>query len=527
MSTPEAATQYTAKDITVLEGLEAVRKRPAMYIGDTNERGLHHLLYEVIDNAIDEAMAGHCDRMVVAFHKDGSASVDDNGRGIPVDKHKGTGLSALEVVLTMLHAGGKFEQKAYHVSGGLHGVGVSVVNALSDWLVATVKRDGKIWRQKFERGKPVGPIESLGKTTERGTLIHFMPDVKPSPQSREGVMEVGEFKYEIIRNRVKELAYLNKGLSIVLRDERSAPALEETFAFEDGLGAFVKELNAGEEVVFPEPFIFHGQIEDLVLDGALQYVQSARECILAFANNINTEEGGTHLEGFKAALTNSLKQYAKDNDLIKEKTMALTGDDVREGLTAVVAVKLPEPQFEGQTKTKLGTSKVKGLVQQIFGDEFYRFLEEKPAYAKAIVNQCLLAARARLEARKAAELVRKSALAGGATLPGKLTDCITRHREEAELFIVEGDSAAGSAKTGRNSQYQAILPIKGKILNVEKATLDRILSNEEIKALITAIGTGINTENRQEYRADKLRYGRIIIMSDADVDGAHIRTLLL
>jgi len=509
--------EYTAEDINVLEGLEAVRRRPAMYIGDTSSRGLHHLLYEVIDNSIDEAMVGYCTEISVTLHADGRATVKDNGRGIPVDIHEPTGKSALEVVLTMLHAGGKFEHKVYRISGGLHGVGVSVVNALSSSLTAIVRRDGFAYQQTYQKGKPITPVQKVGKTDERGTEITFLPDAS--------IMEVTSFDYSTVQHRLKELSYLNRNLKIFLKDERTGT--EECFHSEAGLMALVMELNEGEETLFTPPFSFTLEEEDLILEGALQYIQGTRERILTFANNIHTEEGGTHLEGFKASLTNCIKRYAEENDLIKEKEISLSGEDVREGLTAVISVKLPEPQFEGQTKTKLGTSRVKSQVQTLFGAEFYRFLEMNPQTARAIVNRCCMAARARIAARKAAELTRKSALTGGTMLPGKLVDCISKNPEESELFIVEGDSAGGNAKQGRDSKHQAILPLRGKILNVEKASDEKILNNEEIKALITAIGTGVTLGNHSEFDISRLRYGRIIIMTDADIDGAHIRTLLL
>ncbi|MHA2620135.1 MAG: DNA topoisomerase (ATP-hydrolyzing) subunit B [bacterium JZ-2024 1] len=507
--------QYGADQITVLEGLEAVRRRPAMYIGDTSERGLHHLLWEVVDNSVDEAMAGACSEIIVTLHSDHSVTVEDNGRGIPTDTHHQTGTSALEVVLTRLHAGGKFENKAYRISGGLHGVGVSVVNALSERLIATVYREGRITRQEFERGTPVSPPKVIGKTDRRGTTITFKPDFE--------IFDTLVFHYETVSNHLRELAYLNSGLRIVLKSEREGDPPEQVFQYSEGIVQLVRVLNESNKPIHEPPIYFAGESDGVMLEIAMQYIEEAREHILSYANNIRTVEGGTHLEGFKLAITNAIKQYGKTADLLKEKDLAVTGEDVREGLSAVVSVRIPNPQFEGQTKTKLGNRAVKSVVQTFLTRALYDYLDQNPPVGRAIIHRALLAARVRTAARRAAEIERKSALGFVGGLPGKLVDCTSRDPRECELFVVEGDSAGGSAKSARDARTQAILPIRGKILNVEKASLHKMLENEEIRALITAIGTSY----MDHFDISKLRYHKIIIMTDADVDGAHIRILLL
>jgi DNA gyrase subunit B len=504
---------YTADSITVLEGLSAVRKRPAMYIGSTDIRGLHHLVYEVVDNAIDEAMAGYCDKIVVNLHLDNSVTVMDNGRGIPVDIHPKEGRPAVEVVMTVLHAGGKFDNESYKVSGGLHGVGVSVVNALSEYLEVTVQRDGRKYYQKYERGVPVTQLKDIDSSMDTGTIVRFRPD--------EEIFEVNQFVYDILRKRFQELAYLNSGLEIDFRDERTQR--RESFKYEGGILQFVKDLNTGSGSVH-EIISGAGEQDNVAIDFALQYNQTYKENVLTFANNIRTKEGGTHLVGFKTALTRAINNYIEKSDLPKKLKTKLTGDDVREGLTSVVSVKLSRPQFEGQTKTKLGNSEVTGLVSAIVYDRLNTFFAENPKDVKSIVEKVVDAARAREAARKAKDLVRRKGALSDNALPGKLADCQTKRPEESELFIVEGDSAGGSAKQGRDPRIQAILPLRGKILNVEKTRFDKMLGNKEIKALITAMGAGVGEEDT-DY--DRLRYHKIIIMTDADVDGAHIRTLLL
>jgi len=504
---------YTAADIQVLEGLEAVRRRPGMYIGSTDQRGLHHLIYEVVDNAVDEAMAGFCDRIVVTIHKDLKVSVQDNGRGIPVEPHPKTGKSALETVMTVLHAGGKFDGRSYKVSGGLHGVGASVVNALSEWLRAEVRRDGRVYRQEYRRGVPTTPVEEVGSTTERGTTVTFLPDKQ--------VFGKIEYNFDTIAQRLRELAFLVKGLKITLRDERSDREL--TFYFEGGVLSFLRYLNRTRKVIHPKPAYIFKEVNGTQIEVALQYNEGYAESVFTFANCINTVDGGTHLTGFRSGLTRAVNEYARKAKLLKDDDPNLTGDDVREGLTAVVSVKLTEPQFEGQTKAKLGNAEVKSQVEAAVYDGLTAFFEENPADARRIIEKALTTARAREAARRARELVvRKSALEG-ATLPGKLADCTERDPARAELYIVEGDSAGGSAKQARDRRFQAILPLRGKILNVEKAREDKILGNDEIKAIITALGAGISGR----FDISKLRYGRVIIMTDADVDGSHIRTLLL
>lgn len=507
---------YKAEDIKILKGLEGVRKRPAMYIGSTGIEGLHHLVYEVIDNSVDEALAGFCNLIEVILNKDGSCTVIDNGRGIPTGKHPEDpeGRTALEIVLTELHAGGKFESKAYKVSGGLHGVGVSVVNALSEWLEVEVKRNGKVVRQRYSRGIPITPAEEIGWTEQTGTKITFKPDPE--------IFEITEFSREILSSRFKELSYLNRGLKIILRDERDGTV--EEFVAEGGIVSFVEDLNKGKKVINPKPIYVTGQRDGVIVEIAIQYNEGYSEEILTFVNNINTREGGTHLVGFKSALTRTINSYAILKGLIKEGKESLSGDDVREGIVAVISVKIPEPQFEGQTKMKLGNSEVKGIVETILNDGLSRWLEENPIYAKRFVEKAKEAARAREAAKKAKELTRRKGILEDTTLPGKLADCTEKDPSQAELFIVEGDSAGGSAKQARDRRYQAVLPLRGKILNVEKARIDKMLTSEEIKTLITAIGGGIGKES---FELEGIRYHKVILMTDADVDGAHIRTLLL
>ncbi len=504
---------YDASQIQVLEGLEPVRKRPSMYIGSTDERGLHHLVYEVVDNSVDEAMAGYCDKISVILKLDGSVCISDNGRGIPVGTQKKVGKSALEVALTMLHAGGKFGGDGYKVSGGLHGVGVSVVNALSQKLIATVCRDGKMYRMIFMRGEPQGEIEIVADTDEAGTMIQFWPDPK--------IFETVKFTFDTIRARLRELAFLNKGVRIIISEESTDKHYD--YCFEGGINEFVKYLNKNKNKLHPLPIYFCSEKKGTMVEIAIQYNESYNENILTYANNIPTHEGGTHLLGFKSGLTRVINDYARRFNLIKEKEENLSGEDIREGLTAVISVKIHEPQFEGQTKTKLGNSEVRPLVDGAMGQEFKAFLEENPAIAKEIVNKCLVARHAREAARKARELTRRKSALESASLPGKLADCSERDAQLCEIFIVEGDSAGGSAKQGRDRRFQAILPLRGKILNVEKTRQDRALANAEIRAMATAFGAGIG----EEFDVSKLRYNRIICMTDADVDGSHIRILLL
>ncbi len=507
--------KYDASSIQVLEGLEAVRRRPGMYIGSTDTRGLHQLVYEIVDNSVDEALAGYCDRIDVTIHPDLSVTVRDNGRGIPVDPHPKLKRSALEVIMTTLHAGAKFGGGGYKVSGGLHGVGASVVNALSEWLVVEVRREGKIYRQRYQRGAPVTPVEVVGKTSQddHGTTTTFLPD--------RTVFKSIDYNADVILQRLREIAYLTSGLTIVFVDERSDR--EATFYFEGGIVSFVRHLNRNKHVLQPRPFHVKRELNTCLVEVAIQYNDGYGESTHTFANNINTIDGGTHLTGFKAALTRSINEYARRNGFLKEGDANLSGEDVREGLTAIISVMLQEPQFEGQTKAKLGNAEVAGIVQSVVYEGFTTYLEENPQVARRIVEKCVTAARAREAARKARELVQRKGALETFSLPGKLADCSERDPARAELYIVEGDSAGGSAKQGRDRRFQAVLPLRGKILNVEKARLDRMLQNEEIRALITALGTSIG----DQYDPSKLRYHRIILMTDADVDGAHIRTLLL
>jgi DNA gyrase subunit B len=506
--------EYKAESIQVLKGLEAVRKRPGMYIGSTSENGLHHLVYEVVDNSIDEALAGHCDTISVTIHADNSITVSDNGRGIPVDMHPTEKLPAVEVALTVLHAGGKFDKNSYKVSGGLHGVGVSVVNALSERLEVIVERDGQRHHMAFVRGKTVKKLTVLGKAKGRGTTVRFKPDPE--------IFTVLEYHYSTLADRLRQLAFLNKGLSITIKDEREQPK-SETFLAKGGLIQFVEWLNRNKKALHPKPIAFTATKDDVEVDLALQYEDGYNENTFTFVNNINTHEGGTHLTGFKSALTRTINDVAKRRELMKKEDFTLSGEDIREGLTCVLHVKVREPQFEGQTKTKLGNSEVEGIVKTVVNEHLGNFLDEHPPVARNIIEKAVSAARAREAARKARDLVRKKSGLENAVLPGKLADCSIDDPAHSEIYLVEGDSAGGSAKQGRDRSFQAILPLRGKILNVERARIDKILGNEEIRAMITAIGTGV----KDDFNLEDARYHKIILMTDADVDGAHIRTLLL
>jgi len=520
---------YSAENIKVLEGLEAVRKRPAMYIGDIGRRGLHHLVYEVVDNSIDEAMVGYCDKIVITLNQNGSITVEDNGRGIPVDIHKEEKKPAVEVVMTVLHAGGKFDKGSYKVSGGLHGVGVSVVNALSEWLWVEVKREGKIHRQDYKAGDPQNKLSVTGKAKKSGTKVCFYPDT--------AIFQTIDFEYNIIAERLRELAYLNTGLEIVLKDERTEDGETDRFNFKGGLSDFVKYLDAQNNPLHNKIITVNKLKGDVPVDVAMRYGTTYNDTILTFVNNINTIEGGTHLSGFRSALTRAMNNYAIKNNLIKAKKnekVTLSGEDFREGLTAILSIRVAEPQFEGQTKTKLGNGEVKGIVDTIVYEGILDFLEQNPSVGRRIIEKALLAARSRSAARKARELIRRKSALGGSSLPGKLADCSNKDPNFCELYLVEGDSAGGSAKQGRDRRTQAILPLRGKVINSEKARIDKLLSNNEIQSIITAIGTGFGGSEDEsgeksagDFDVAKIRYHKIIIMTDADVDGSHIRTLLL
>ena len=522
-------SSYSAESIKVLEGLEAVRKRPAMYIGDVGKRGLHHLVYEVVDNSIDEALAGHCTKITVFFNKDGSITVEDNGRGIPVGMHKEEKKPAVEVVMTVLHAGGKFDKDTYKVSGGLHGVGVSVVNALSEWLWVEVKRDGKVYKQDYKIGITQNKLKEIGTTKKSGTKVSFAPD--------STVFTTTVFEYDIIAERLRELAYLNQGLEINLKDQRQEDGQKDSFKFKGGLSDFVKYLDEKNNPLHDKVIVVTKEDGEVPVDVALRYGNTYNDNILTFVNNINTIEGGTHLSGFRSALTRAMNNHASKNNLIKTKKtekITLTGEDFREGLTAIISVKVPEPQFEGQTKTKLGNGDVKGLVDKVVYEGILDFLEENPSIGRKVIEKALLAATSRAAARKARELVRRKSVLGSSSLPGKLADCSNKDPVFCELYLVEGDSAGGSAKQGRDRKNQAILPLRGKVINSEKARIDKLLSNNEIQSIITALGTGFGGSDEEggekspgDFNIEKIRYHKIIIMTDADVDGSHIRTLLL
>ena len=510
-----AAQEYGADQIQILEGLEAVRKRPGMYIGSTSSKGLHHLVYEIVDNAVDEALAGFCNTVEVYINEDNSITVRDNGRGIPVGINKKKGIPAVEVVFTILHAGGKFGGGGYKVSGGLHGVGASVVNALSTWLEVDIFHEGKIYRQRYERGKVMYPLKVVGDTDKRGTEVRFLPD--PT------IFEETVFDFAVLKQRLREMAFLTKGLKIVLKDKRPEENVALTFHYEGGIREYVEYLNKSKEVLYPQVIYCEGKKGDVVVEVALQHNDSYNEGVYSFVNNITTPEGGTHLAGFRSALTKTFNDYARKNKLLKDSEQNLTGDDIREGLVAIVSIKIPEPQFEGQTKQKLGNSEARGAVDSVVSEQLTYFLEQNPNVAKIICEKAVLAQRAREAARKARDLTRRKSALDGMSLPGKLADCSDKDPQNCEIYIVEGDSAGGSAKTARSRATQAILPLRGKILNVEKSRLDKILVNNEIRAMITAFGTGIH----EDFDITKLRYNKIIIMTDADVDGAHIATLLL
>ena len=516
-------THYDESNIQILEGLEAVRRRPGMYIGSTDERGLHHLVYEIVDNAVDEALAGYCKNIHVILHADGSVSVQDDGRGLPVGIHPKVGRPAVEVCLTMLHAGGKFGGGGYKVSGGLHGVGASVVNALSSHLKVNVYQDGKVYQQEYERGKVLYDLKVVGETDRTGTTVQFWPDVKTHETPEPGIFETGNFDFDTLRTRFREMAFLNKGIRITIRDERVEPALEKEYHYEGGIVSFVEYLNKNKTCLFEKPIYIEGVKDTSTVEVALQWNDGYTENVFSFANNILTPEGGTHLTGFRTALARVINAYGREKKILKDADANLTSDDVREGLTAIVSVKLVEPQFEGQTKSKLGNSEIRPLVDGMVAAKLTDVFEENPSIGRAVLDKCISAARAREAARKARDMTRrKTALESGA-LPGKLADCSERDPAKCEIFLVEGDSAGGSAKTGRDRHFQAILPLRGKILNVEKTRLDRILANDEIKAMITAFGGGFG----QDFDPAKLRYHRIVCMTDADVDGSHIRILLL
>ena len=529
MSEVTEANQYSAESIKVLEGLEAVRKRPAMYIGDVGKRGLHHLVYEVVDNSIDEALAGFCDKVVVVFNADGSVTVEDNGRGIPVDIHKEEQRPAVEVVMTVLHAGGKFDKGSYKVSGGLHGVGVSVVNALSEWLWVEIKRDGKIHRQDYKIGDPQNEVSVTGTAKNTGTKVCFYPD--------NTIFNIISFEYSIIAERLRELAYLNRGLEIELRDDRTEDGETDIFKFSGGLSDFVKYLDENNNPLHNKIITVNKEDGEVPLEVAMRYGNTYNENILTFVNNINTIEGGTHLSGFRSALTRAMNNHATKNNLIKAKKnekITLSGEDFRDGLTAIISIKVAEPQFEGQTKTKLGNGDVKGIVDTAVYEGILDFLEQNPSIGRRVIEKALLAARSRSAARKARELIRRKSALGGSSLPGKLADCSNRDPVFCELYLVEGDSAGGSAKQGRDRRTQAILPLRGKVINSEKARIDKLLSNNEVQSMITALGAGFGGSEEDggersvgDFNVDKLRYHKIIIMTDADVDGSHIRTLLL
>jgi len=529
MSAETQAKQYSAESIKVLEGLEAVRKRPAMYIGDVGKRGLHHLIYEVVDNSIDEALVGYCTRVIVTFNGDGSVTVEDNGRGIPVDMHKEEKKPAVEVVMTLLHAGGKFDKASYKVSGGLHGVGVSVVNALSEWLWVEVKRDGKIYRQDYRIGDPQNKLKTIGNAKKTGTKICFYPDAL--------IFKTIDFEYDIIAERLRELAYLNSGLEIILKDERGEDGESDRFKFKGGLSDFVKYLDENNNPLHNKVITVQKENGQVPVDVAMRYGNTYNDNILTFVNNINTIEGGTHLSGFRSALTRAMNNHATKNNLIRAKKnekINLSGEDFREGLTAIISIKVAEPQFEGQTKTKLGNGDVKGIVDTVVYEGILDFLEQNPSIGRRVIEKALLAARSRSAARKARELIRRKSALGGSSLPGKLADCSNRDPAFCELYLVEGDSAGGSAKQGRDRRTQAILPLRGKVINSEKARIDKLLSNNEVQSMITALGAGFGGSEDEsgeksagDFDAEKLRYHKIIIMTDADVDGSHIRTLLL
>ena len=525
-----ADTQYSAKSIQALEGLQAVRKRPGMYIGDVVKRGFHHLVYEVLDNCVDEALAGYCDTIKININKDESISIEDNGRGIPVDKHPVKKKPAVEVILTTLHAGGKFDSKTYAVSGGLHGVGVTVVNFLSEYLEVEICRDGSKWHQRYEIGKVVTKLKSIGKSKSTGTKIIFKPDkeiFKPVINTNGKYDFEPKFDYQYLSNRLRELAFLNSGLKILIHDERSDQG--ETFYYKGGLVSYVEHLNSGKKTI-SKPILIKGEKDDTIVEISVQYNEGYSENIFSYVNNINTIEGGTHLSGFRSALTRSINKYAKDQNLLKNQNIQITGDDTREGLTSVVSIKVPEPKFEGQTKTKLGNSETAGIVESLLNDSLGEYFEKNPSHAKKIVNKSIDAAKAREAAKKARDLTRRKSALDLGSLPGKLADCQEKDPEKCELFIVEGESAGGSAKQGRDRKTQAVLPLKGKVINVQKARLDKVLSNDEIGTLITAMGLGapkVSADENEVMDISKLRYGKIILMTDADVDGSHIRTLLL